>query len=294
MGDADRKCYAGVDEYITPLKWILADHKCTAPNSIECNVLKTYIQSPSSILSTKNNEVRLFREYCDTAWDLPRGFDESLCNEWKCPKDQYQCLSGHCVPIKYINDMHNLDWNCPDASDYTDILGITQRSEHNIRIIDGYILQAKKYRIIGDSWFPMPFNSLCNISKEYGCILNNVNDPLNFTINRPCINLTQIGDGIIDCYGGLDERNLLTCGNNIDEQRGFDFHCSDQECIPYRLHCLQRCSNKADTLLCDQLQTLWNSNCQYPTRQYLCSRSDEQCDLFGFGSYYCDPTRKSK
>jgi hypothetical protein len=44
MGNVQGSCYANVDEYITPLKWILAEHKCTAPNSIECNVLKTYIQ----------------------------------------------------------------------------------------------------------------------------------------------------------------------------------------------------------------------------------------------------------
>jgi hypothetical protein len=40
-------------------------------------------------------------------WDLSRGFDESLCNEWKCPKDQYQCLTGHCIPIKYVTSEKN-------------------------------------------------------------------------------------------------------------------------------------------------------------------------------------------
>jgi hypothetical protein len=293
IGDAHIDCSESDDEYITPLKWIIADHKCTAPNSIECNVLKTYIQSPLSILSAKNNEVLLFREYCDTVWHLSRGFDESLCKEWKCPKDQYQCLTGHCIPIKYITGENNYDWNCPDASDYIDILGITQLSEHNIQIVSNSVLQEKRNNMRVNYLFPIPFDSICNISKEYGCILNNVTDPLNFIINRPCINLTQIGDGIIDCYEGLDERNLLTCGNNTDKQRGFDFHCSDQECIPYHKLCEERCSNNADSLLCDQLKTFSNSTCSKARCSNSCHKSDPY-DLFGPNGYYCDPTRRGK
>jgi hypothetical protein len=123
-----------------------------------------------------------------------------------------------------------------------------------------------------------------------------VNDPLNFTINRPCINLTQIGDGIIDCYGGLDERNLLTCGNNIHEQRGFDFHCSDQECIPYRHLCEKRCSNNADNPLCVRLPTLWNSSCSYPKKHTdICLNvATSECYLFNTMGYYCDIQRYRK
>ncbi len=294
MGDWQSTCHSGVDEYITPLKWILAEHKCTAPNSIECNVLKTYIQSPLSILSTKNSKVLLFREYCDTVWHLSRGFDESLCNEWKCPKDQYQCLTGHCIPIKHVTGQINNDWHCPDASDYIELWGITQRSEHNIQIISDSLLQEKRNTLIYTRDFSLPFHIFCNISKQYGCILNNVTDPLNFTINRPCINLTQIGDGIIDCYGGLDERNLLTCGNNTDKQQGFDFHCSDQECIPYHLQCKKQCSNKADSLLCDQLPTFWNSTCKLPRCTRICADGEQRSYLFGRNSYYCDFTRLCK
>jgi hypothetical protein len=297
MGDAQSACHAGVDEYITPLKWILADRKCTAPNSIECNVLKTYIQSPLSILSTKNNEVRLFREYCDTVWHLSRGFDESLCNEWKCPKDQYQCLTGHCIPIKYITDEKNYDWNCPDASDYIGLLEITDLSEHNSKIISHSVLEKMKNDLTkrnGHHVF-VSFSRMCNASKEYGCILANVNDSLNFTINRPCINLTQIGDGIIDCYGGLDERNLLTCGNNIYEQPGFDFHCSDQQCIPYHNLCEERCSNKADSLLCDQLPSFQHPSCldlEAPHKILCMYVDDKLCDIGT--KYYCDISRIGK
>jgi hypothetical protein len=244
-------------------KWTLADHKCITPNSIECNFLKTYIQSNLSVLLPDDSKTISFREYCDTVWHLPRGSDESLCNEWKCPKDQYQCLTGHCAPVPQVifesfddllfHPMH--DWNCPDASDNIGLLRITQQSEHNSKIISQSHLEQRKARLLLDNNNSAiaPFAAICNASKEYGCILANVTDPLNFTINRPCINLTQIGDGIIDCYGGLDERNLLTCGNNTHEQRGFDFHCSDQQCISYHNLCTERCSNKADSLLCSTI-----------------------------------------
>ena len=48
----------------------------------------------------------------------------------------------------------------------------------------------------------------------------------------------------LDCFGGLDERNLLTCGKNDYEQRSFDFHCSNEQCIPYLRLCKDRCSNE--------------------------------------------------
>jgi len=250
------------------------------------------------LLTAANNKFLLFREYCDTVWQLPGGFDESLCNEWKCPKDQYQCLSGHCVILDYAFDVYGMQWNCPDASDSIGVLGITQLSEHNAKLISQSDLQKKKTELTYDNGnrYIVPFTALCNASKEYGCILANVNDSLNFIINRPCINVTQIDDGIIDCYGGLDERNLLTCGNNVDEQRGFDFHCSDQECIPYHRHCEQRCSNNADSLLCDQLQTVWSSSCQYPTRDDLCDLIFQgfSCDPFQIAKYYCDDNRDGK
>jgi hypothetical protein len=210
-------------------------------------------------------------------------------------------LTGHCISIKYITDEYltdhnNYDWNCPDASDNIGLLGITQLSEHNIKIIDDSVLQKKKKNIEGDEYVkPITFNNFCNISKEYGCILANVNDPLNFTINRPCINLTQIGDGIIDCYGGLDERNLLTCGNNTDEQRGFDFHCSDQQCIPYHNLCEERCSNKADSLLCDQLPSFQHPSCldlEAPHKILCMYVDDKLCDIGT--KYYCDISRIGK
>jgi hypothetical protein len=297
IGDRVPQCKNGNDEYIRELKWNLADRKCNEPNSIECNVLKFYIRSPSSISTTVYNKVLLFRQYCDTLWQLPKGFDESLCNDWKCPKDQYQCLSGHCTSLYNLLYIFDIEWNCPDASDKIGLFRIANLSEHNIQLVNLLELHYTKNQLtdyIQDSNY-VPFVRFCNYIKEYGCILNNVGDPLNFTINRPCINLTQIGDGVIDCYGGLDERSLLSCGDNLYEQRGFDFHCSDQECISYDQQCEKRCSNHADDLLCNQLETLWNSTCMYPTREDICQPVPyKECDLFGISKYYCDMNRKGK
>jgi hypothetical protein len=300
VGDGKEQCSEGNDEYILELKWDLVNRKCKSPGSEECTVLKSYIQSSSYLPTVENNNVLLFRQYCDTLWHLPKGFDESLCNDWRCPKDEYQCLSGHCILVNQIFDLANMGWHCPDASDDIGLFRIATLSDHNsllfplLIFFDLDIIKIFLNSRSSDGYF-VPFTAFCNHIKEYGCILANVDDPLNFTINRPCINLTQIGDGTIDCYGGLDERNLLSCGDNMYEQRGFNFHCSNQECIPYNQQCEKRCSNKADSLLCDQLQTLWNSSCEYPTREKSCNfLLYEQCDLLGISKYYCDIDRQSK
>jgi hypothetical protein len=241
---------------------------------------------------TDNTTVLSFRQYCNNIWELPRGFDESLCKEWKCPRGQYQCLSGHCTPVEIGLKNYIDDWNCPDASDWFDLLRISQLSEHNIEFLGlSKLEEIKTNRITeNNAYYNESSPTSCNYATEYPCLLANVDDPLNFIINRPCVNMTQIGDGVIDCYGGLDERNLLTCGRNIHDKRGFDFHCDDQQCIPYHLHCKERCSNKADNLLCEQLPTLWNSILPNVTRRWVCAASFEgsERDIMKDKWFYCD------
>jgi hypothetical protein len=70
-----------------------------------------------------------------------------------------------------------------------------------------------------------------------------------------CINLTEIGDGHIDCYGGWDERNVLGCSSV--EQLGFSFKCNNSDkCIDLKHQCSRdhRCSNKEDRFLCFHYQ----------------------------------------
>jgi hypothetical protein len=167
-------------------------------------------------------------------------------------------------------------------------------SDHNARLINDSELEIiKSYLLYFNEWLDA-FNTFCDRTLEYPCILANVNEPLNFTVNRPCINLIRIGDGVIDCYGGLDERNVLSCGNNTSQQRGFDFHCSNGQCIPYSQHCKQRCSNDADTLLCDQLPALNALSCRDSTELSCDGMVDDQCEPFGIDEFYCDAPRQGE
>ena len=82
-----------------------------------------------------------------------------------------------------------------------------------------------------------PFSDLCNISSEYPCLRTNVTQPFNVTLNRPCISLTQIGDGKIDCLAGLDERNRLQCAGQ--GMLGFNFQYNHSRCISYPHLCVK-------------------------------------------------------
>ena len=290
-------CDEGNDEYIAKLKWNLLDYQCTKRSSIECQVLKSYIQSPTLLSTIVNDQVPIFRQYCDSLMHLPIGYDESRCNEWKCPRDQFQCEGGHCIPVEHVTNPHDFEWHCPDASDHIGLFRSTNISDHNARLVTYADLEEKRRylneTLVRTSYEPFP--TFCDLTKEYGCILAGVDQPLNFSTNRPCINLTQIGDGTVDCYGGLDERNLFTCGKNIYQERGFDFHCSNEECIPYHRLCIDRCSNNADHLLCVQLKHFFNPSCEHRAHIGVCARGDyEECYSIGIGNYYCDSQRSGK
>ena len=62
-------------------------------------------------------------------------------------------------------------------------------------------------------------------------------DPFNLTLNRPCINLTQIGDGKTDCLSGVDERNRLRCSNL--GMLGFHFQLDDNRCAAFAELCTE-------------------------------------------------------
>ncbi|CAM2722571.1 unnamed protein product [Rotaria socialis] len=294
IGEMFPNCDDGNDIYIIQLSRLLEDFKCKISNSIECRLLKDHIQSPSVVLTAYRGATITFRQFCDTLWDLPKGFDESMCNQWKCPKDQFQCLSGHCVSLSSVKKQELNDWHCPDASDKAGLFRIVKLSAHNARLINNYELETiKSERLLYNTWFDA-FNIFCNRTLEYPCILANVNEPLNFAVNRPCINLIRIGDDVIDCYGGLDERNVLSCGNNTSQQRGFDFHCSNEQCIPYSQHCTQRCSNNADTLLCDQLPALTTLSCRDSQKLSCDANFGDECKPSGIDEFYCDNSRSSR
>ncbi|CAF1344185.1 unnamed protein product, partial [Rotaria sordida] len=185
--------------------WTLENGHCV---SNECELLKTYIRLPSSVLALpENGNAFVFRQYCDTLWQLPVGFDELFCDQWVCSPDEYQCLSGHCITFNEFMNEDDVNWHCPDASDKIGLSRIKQLKQHNAMLLNHTkFLHIKYDRLYNIDLRESPlFTTFCKHPKEYGCILANMNESINFHVHRPCINVTQIGDGIIDCYGGLDE-----------------------------------------------------------------------------------------
>ncbi|CAF0981912.1 unnamed protein product [Didymodactylos carnosus] len=256
--DGGMNCKNNYDKYLFGEGLPLSDIQCNQRDDNGCYVLKNYIKQ--SWISVKNvtsprttGDWRLipFHHYCDTFWNTNTTFDESSdnCREWICPKDEYQCLTGQCIPYHWVCDG---TWDCPDASDEQRLFVMKNLSLHNQAIFDLQQLKvmcAEHYN--NDN---QPFSNHCDLLKEYPCLLlltDVIKDPFDFSQSRPCIEIEQIGDGIIQCYGGLDERNLVNKCGDIREQIGFDFLCEKSlSCIATHLLCRKRCPDNEDQHLC--------------------------------------------
>lgn len=109
----------------------------------------------------------------------------------------------------------------------------------------------------------------------------NISYPRNIQSNRPCISLNQIGDGHVDCTGGLDERNNLQhC--HFTKMLGYHFQClSTQSCISYFMHCPDRCDDN-DVQCFGHKQT---SNCS-SNKDFMCLNGE--CATNGWCDGYFD------
>ena len=106
-------------------------------------------------------------------------------------------------------------------------------NEHNSKLMN--LTQLKQQCHKQHHSNNIPFSDICNISFEYPCFRTGIDDPLNIKLHRPCINLTQIGDGKTDCLTGLDERNRLQCSSH--GMLGFHFQYNDSICVSYHNLC---------------------------------------------------------
>ncbi|CAF4403477.1 unnamed protein product, partial [Rotaria magnacalcarata] len=213
-----------------------------------------------------DNSIKFWNS-CDSYWEKSYGADEIDCHQWKCPshytvKQFYQCQSGQCISENWLC---NGVWDCSDGSDEEGIQLLTEHTvgEHNLKLFQllKTNLTQQKNRCLKENP-ERSFAQFCDIATEYPCLLANVDDPLSFRLNRPCINLRQLGDGRVDCYGGLDERNILNC--SLYKQLGFGFKCnSNDSCIQRRQQCTadNRCLNGNDRLLCIYLYNNSNVKC---------------------------------
>jgi hypothetical protein len=216
---------------------IRLQHPCFKEINTDCHVIREYIQQSSTRNSSNNSSLvkpqqlgskdRMpFRHYCDSFWNLEKHLDEipSSCQYWMCHKDQYQCQTGQCIELSWVCDG---EWDCSDASDEEAILLIEKWSSHNSHFsnLPSYVEKCRQ------SYFKSSFSNYCNTSYEFGCYRSQVSNPLDIELNRPCINLTQIGDDVEDCYNAYDEKNTFTSISKFGGMWGFHFRCGNDHII---------------------------------------------------------------
>ena len=205
--------------------------RCTKGKTTDCHLVKDYIQQSSTRNSSDNSLLAYpqqqdskdrmpFLHYCDSFWTSDNGVDEmpSSCQHWICQKHEYRCRTGQCIELSWVCDG---EWDCSDASDEEAFALHANASVHNTQL-PNLRLQLEKCR---QRYSKSPFSNICNTTFELGCYLSWVSNPLDFQLNRPCINLTQIGDGVEDCHNAYDEKNTFKSISRFGGMWGFHFLC---------------------------------------------------------------------
>ena len=167
------------------------------------------------------NEVQLlFHHHCDSVWDVMGGEDERDCSHWVCTRDTYQCPEiGQCINRAWVCDG---EFDCANGAD-----------ELNCTLPSSYWKEEDK----------------CNRSQEHFCITKDY--LLNPSVHRPCISYNKAGDGVIDCVGGRDERNVVLCTDY--RILGDRFTCDNRtKCIVPESICngIIDCFDQTDELIC--------------------------------------------
>ena len=248
LGNLHNNCSNHFDELWLGTSTKVADIKCNDVWNDQCDTLREYVanswvlQNPSEVIE----QFRIpFRHYCDTVWNLASKEDENAneCREWwTCPDEQWQCDTGQCIEESWVLDG---EWDCADASDEEN-LDEQRVSDRNLQVVPLHIL---KDRLINKS-DTKPFSTICNLTIEYPCFPVNVTNILtNSSGERPCISKHRIGDGHIDCYGAIDERNTIKhC--DYPTMLGYNYKCGSVErCIPYWKYGYgDRCTTASDDL----------------------------------------------
>jgi hypothetical protein len=229
LGNGINECDDGSDEISQYQNWEIL--KCHSPQDHACWVLQG-----DGIHVDRIKDIRIpFNHYCDSIWHTMHGEDERNCSQWVCALNMYRCNgTGQCIPPDYIRDG---TFDCDDGED-----------ELN------YSAPAKEWTL----------ENMCNKSIEYFCITAQYLQDQ--STNRPCIARKRIGDGIIDCIGGRDERNVIGCHDNM--MLGNRFQCDNQsKCIHHSALCdgFSDCIDHTDETIC-----AWNqSTC--PVGNFLCA-----------------------
>ncbi|CAF4500811.1 unnamed protein product, partial [Rotaria sp. Silwood2] len=260
IGDSIQNCLNNFDELWMGTTRKLSTFLCHSESTNECNILRQYIKmSWASFDQNKSHIERRvsFRDYCDTFWNINSNEEDlNQCRQWWiCLDYQWQCRSGQCINTDWVLDG---EWDCVDASDEEGVF------DYSIPDRNFQLIQLNELRIRSNVYYEIrPFSMFCNQSREFGCIPINVSNSFyNSLDNRPCISFNQIGDGHIDCYGGIDERNTLQhCVMN--EMLGYHVMCPSNRynCPHYMSICHGRCFDGLDDLFwCNYHKNLSSNN----------------------------------
>ncbi|CAF1457476.1 unnamed protein product [Adineta steineri] len=252
-------CMDGKERYLIGTEIAIKSLKCDGKDASECHIIRDYViqsfidEKNITITTTTSSFIKVlpFIQHCDTYFDTETGIDESVehcLDKWSCAANEYRCLTGQCIPLDWICDgkvkiftaiviftgLCLGTWDCSDASDEQGLL-------HQVGgFIDNHNRLLLNFKEVWMRCFEryenQSFANICNITTEYPCFLANVDNPLDFQLNRPCIELKRIGDRHIDCLGKSDERNLIKCGTDV---LGWQFGCTNTntECIIPRYFC---------------------------------------------------------
>ena len=284
LGDEKEHCHDRNDELWQGTSRKLSQMNCNDKVKDECSLLRRYIEqswSPVQHRDTSLNRRIHFRSYCDTFVDLGSSEDENLleCQQsWVCAADQWQCRTHQYIDPKWLNDD---EWDCVDGSD---------EQGRFANLTDWIVKHLSDDPSLESSLIS---RDSCNQITSFVC-LSAVSEYRSLI----CLNLSQLGDGTIDCLGGIDERNTLKHPADPSSPLGHNFLCSSTNTsVPYNIHCLRerRCPNGSDDehwcrLLddwsdCDSLGDFvcFDGRCIKDAR---CNRTFE-CS-FGEDEYMCD------
>ena len=286
IGDKTPDCQNNYDEFIMKTQTVLSKVHCNEKLKSDCVLIARYIATSWNIdnaigrMEVTHTKRIPFSSYCDGIWDLPVHADENILmcqTQWVCHEEQWRCHTGQCIPKDYVLDA---DWDCSDASDEEGLFASQSALlSHNLKFYSSLILKEKFDKLYSDR----PLSTLCDPLKEFPCVRVTAYSD-NLTYNQLCISLEKLGDGIIDCLGGLDERNTLDDCNGI-AMLGDNYKClTTNTCIPYADICDIRCPNKSDDdRMCFGKEKALN--CSEPTTDFMCLNN--QCAKNG----WCDGKR---
>ncbi|CAM4808371.1 unnamed protein product [Rotaria magnacalcarata] len=227
LGDSHSACFNQHDEYWMDTSILISQITCNEQFKTGCSILRQYIEASWNSTSINNDQLNTFwkkipfRSYCDTYPEFASKDDEnsSLCKTfWRCLSGQWQCSSGHCVPL---TSMFNLIFDCPDGSD-----------EHNIFASDIHPFNDKyswvnMFDVVDKFQKIYPWHnlwSICHLTGESPCSQENNSSFL--SSNEYCINVTMLNNENITCPPQCDERSIID-------------HCYlSLQTLGYRLQCL--------------------------------------------------------